>query len=458
MSQSQGLHKKLSLFALTWPLFIEISLHMLMGNVDVFMLSHYSDNAVAAVGVVNQVLSMVIVMFGFVAIGTGIVVSQHLGAGNRRKASEVAVVAMATNLVFGGLLSGGLLLFGTSILKAMSLPEELMKDALQFLGIVGGFVFIEAVLLAISSTVRSHGYTKDAMYVTLGMNVLNAIGSYLFVFGPFGLPVLGVTGVAISTATSRAIGLVVMFFLLRKRVGELPFRSLLSFPKDSLKSILKIGIPSAGEVLSYSTSQVMITYFISQLGTDALTTKVYTQNITMFVYLFAYSLAQATQIMVGHLVGAGQKEEAYRTCLRSLRIAVLVSLLTALVFALFRFPLLGIFTDNPTVISLGSTLFLLTILLEPGRTFNLVIITSLRAAGDAKFPVYMGILSMWGISVTLSYLLGIQWGLGLVGMWIAFSTDEWFRGLFMLWRWRSRKWQGMSLVQANETNKGSLQA
>ena len=87
MSKTQTT-KKLSLYALTWPLFIEISLHMLMGNADTLMLSQYSDDAVAAVGVANQLLSILIVMFGFVAMGSGIVVAQYIGANESRKASE----------------------------------------------------------------------------------------------------------------------------------------------------------------------------------------------------------------------------------------------------------------------------------------------------------------------------------------------------------------------------------
>jgi len=455
MSETQ---KKLSLFALTWPIFIEICLHMLMGNADTFMLSQYSDNAVASVGVANQVLNMVVVMFGFVAMGTGIVVAQHLGAGQPRKASEVAVVAMVTNLIFGGLLSLALLGFGESILRAMNLPLELMGDAKLYLGLVGGFVFIEAIMLAASATVRSHGFTKDAMYVTIGMNVLNVIGNYLFIFGPFGIPVLGVAGVALSTVVARGLGLVAMFVILYKRVGNLPFRCLLSFPTDALKSILRIGVPSAGENLAYSVSQMMITYIISGLGAQALTTKVYAQNIGMFIFLGSFAIAQATQIMVGHMTGARDYENAYRTCMRSLRIALGTAVGVAVLFALFRSQLLGIFTDDPAIIAMGGSLILLTLVLEPGRTFNLVIISSLKAAGDARFPVYMGILSMFGIAVTLSYLLGITAGLGLVGVWIAFAADEWFRGLFMLWRWRTRKWQKMSLIDKIDTKKATLQA
>jgi Na+-driven multidrug efflux pump len=102
---------KLSLFAITWPLFIEILLFMLMGNADTLMLSQYSDNSVAAVGVSNQILSMIIVMFGFIATGTAILVAQNLGAKREDQASEISVVSIGANLIFGLLLSAVVFFF-----------------------------------------------------------------------------------------------------------------------------------------------------------------------------------------------------------------------------------------------------------------------------------------------------------------------------------------------------------
>jgi putative MATE family efflux protein len=447
MREKQSI-KKLTLFALTWPIFIEILLHMLMGNADTLMLSQYSDESVAAVGVSNQILSMIIVMFGFVATGTTIVIAQHLGAKQEKEASEVAIVAISLNIVFGLFLSIILFVFGEFFLKAMNLPDELFNDALYYIRIVGGFSFIQALIMTIAAIVRSHGFTRDAMYVTIGMNIINVIGNYLFIFGPMGIPVLGVQGVAISTAVSRGLGLAVMVLLLFKRIDQpLPFKRFFTMPKEHIKNLLKIGIPSAGEHLSYNTSQLLITYFINMLGTQMITTKVYTQNIMMFIFLFAVAIGQGTQILIGYKVGAEKNEEAYQLCLKSLKISFVISLTLASLFSLFSESLFRIFTDNAEIIALGSTLIFLTIILEPGRTFNLVVINALRGAGDVKFPVYMGIASMWGISVPLAYLLGIHFGFGLVGIWIAFIVDEWFRGLIMLWRWRSRVWERMVFVK-----------
>ncbi|MCD8501799.1 MAG: MATE family efflux transporter [Bacillaceae bacterium] len=444
---------KLTLFALTWPLFIEILLHMLMGNADTLMLSQYDDSAVAAVGVSNQLVGFIIVMFGFIATGTSILIAQYTGAKKVEGANRIAVVSIAANLLFGLLLSTLLFTFATPILNAMNLPPELMDSSVMYLRIVGGFAFGQGLLMTVAAIVRSHGFTRDAMFVTVGMNVVNVIGNYFFIFGPFGFPVLGVPGVAISTTISRSLGLIVMLVVLFKRInGNLPFSYLLKgFPKEELKQLLKIGIPSAGEHLSYNTSQIAITFFItSYMGTMALTTKVYTQNVMMFILLFSIAIGQGTQILIGQYVGANKIDEAYKRCIKSLKIAIAVAICMAIILGIFSKQLLGIFTVNPDIIALGSTLILLTILLEPGRAFNLVVINALRATGDVKYPVYLGIASMWGVAVVVSYVLGVVFGLGLVGIWIAFICDEWLRGLLMLRRWKTRKWEKMIFIKADE--------
>ncbi|GAE93609.1 multi antimicrobial extrusion protein [Gracilibacillus boraciitolerans JCM 21714] len=444
--------KKLSLFALTWPIFIEILLHMLMGgNADTLMLSQYSDHSVAAVGVSNQVLSVVIVMFGFVAAGgASILVAQNLGAEQPKTAGKIAVTSISLNLWFSLALSIILFVFSDFILRLMDLPEELMDEASTYMNIVGGFMFIQALIMTVAAILRSYGYTKDTMYVTIGMNILNVIGNYFVIFGPYGFPVLGVEGVAYVTMFSRFIGFIILLFILVWRSNrQLPFSAFFRYEKKHVKSLMQIGIPSAGEQLSYNTSQMAITYFIAQMGTIALTTKVYVQNLMMFILLFSIAIGQGTQILIGHMIGgAGDMDKAYHRCVKSLKIAILISTIMAILFYSFSPTLLGIFTNDTTIIEKGMLLLLVTIILEPGRAFNLVVINSLRAAGDVKFPVVIGIASMWGgISVIFAWFFGIFLGLGLIGVWIAFIADEWLRGILMLRRWRSKIWMQKAFVK-----------
>ncbi len=134
-------------------------------------------------------------------------------------------------------------------------------------------------------------------------------------------------------------------------------------------------------------------------------------------------------------------EEANRSLLRSLRTGVGIALAGAIAVALAAPHILGTFTSDAAIVAGGTRLLWLGLLIEPGRVFNIVVIGSLRATGDAVFPVAMGAASMWLLWVPLAWVLSRHTPLGITGIWIAIVFDEWLRGLMMLARWRSRRWE-----------------
>lgn len=444
MSNKAG--ARFGILALSWPIFLESLFGMLLGTADTLMLSRVSDGAVAAVGVANQILTVVGLMFGFVTVGMGVVLNQWLGAGQLKDVDRISRTALTLNLLIGILFSVGLFVFAEKALLLFKLPDELLAEGSIYLSIVGSAVFMIAVNMALGTMLRCRGMVKEMMLISFGVNVIHVIGNYMVLMEPFGLPMLGVEGVAISTWVSRGIAVAAYLAICKRRL-EQPVRLVnpLRMKKKDLRLIFKLGIPSAGEHVSYNLSQVVITYLVTMLGAAALTTKIYTQNVTAFVFIFSMAIGQGTQIIVGHLIGQESKGEAHRSGVQYLKLAVLVSLGISLLLCLLADPLLGLFTSDPEIIRLGKLLMLLSVLLEPARASNMVLISCLNAAGDVKFPVITGLVSMWGISVPLAYVLGIVCGMGLTGIWIAFAVDEWVRSLIMLRRWQQRSWMRLNL-------------
>ncbi|MCY9662466.1 MATE family efflux transporter [Paenibacillus chondroitinus] len=447
-TQSTATWKKLSLFAITWPIFIDSVLRMMLGTADVFMLSRISDEVTGAVGLANEIIVFCILMFGFVGIGTSVAVAQNLGAGRAKEASRISALAITINLLFGIAVSIVLVVFGESIMQLMNLAPDQIAIAKKYLNLISAFIWVEALSYAVSSVLRSNGQTRDVMYVTLGVNVVHVVGNILLIFGNLGFPEWGVTGAAVSTVVSRLLGVIVLFVILYRRIPfPIRFKDYLSFDKRIVKQILSIGLPAAGEHLSWQSQYLMIVSFVNIIGQVALSTHVYVMNITNYFMALGMAIGMGTEIIVGHMVGAGEFKAAYHKLIRSLRMTFLLTFVVVGIASIFRKELLGLFTDNPEIIAIGSGILLLSVILEPGRTFNLVVINSLRAAGDARFPVAMGVLSMWGVAVPLAYWLGIHMHMGLLGVWIAFACDEWLRGLIMYLRWRSRVWESKALVK-----------
>ncbi|MTL47638.1 MATE family efflux transporter, partial [Turicibacter sanguinis] len=157
--------KRSSLFKLTWPIFIELVLQMLVGNVDQFMMSQYSENSVAAIGNVNTIMNFVTITFSIVTMAITIMVTQYLGSRNKEKVSEIYTVGIFTNLIFSLIISAGLFLGSDAMFNALKMPTELMADAKVYLNIVGGLIFLQALFMSFSAIFRSNGLMKQGMYV-----------------------------------------------------------------------------------------------------------------------------------------------------------------------------------------------------------------------------------------------------------------------------------------------------
>jgi len=433
--------QQLSLFAIAWPIFVEQSLRILIGTVDTFMVAHVSDGAVAALGVSNRLLVLALICFNFIGVGTSVVITHHLGAGDRKGAEGIATTALTVNAWIGLLASTAVYLFNAPILRLMQLPESLMVYAVPFLSMLGGTLFLEAINTSIGATLRAHAHTRDVMFVTVGQNVLNIVGNCLALFGFFGLPKLGVEGVALSGMISRVAASIALHCLLYHRLKlRLRAPDLLRLPMDRIKRILHIGLPAAGENMSYWVALLFVTSFVARLGPQKLATMSYCQQIQALVILFSLSLGLGTEIMVGRLIGAGDFEAAYHQLLHSLRTGLILCASGVVCLALAAPWLIGLFSTDPVIIQGGTLLLRICVVLEIGRVFNIIVINSLRATGDVRFPVQAGAVCMWLVWVPNAWFMGLHLGWGLVGVWISMTIDEWLRGVLMYRRWKNRRW------------------
>ena len=446
IQEPRSIRKNLARLAV--PIFIETLLIMMLGAVDTVMLSQYSDNSVAAVGVVNQLIMFAFLIFEVINIGTSVLCSQYLGARMHKNMVQVVGVSLILNLAFGLFVSAILHYGATFLLSMMGLRSELMEYGVSYMKIVGAFAFFQAISLTISASLRSANKAVYPMMVTVVVNILNIIGNYSLIFGKFGMPALGVEGAAISTAFARGVSMVILFVILfRKHIPRFPLSYFRPFPFVELKNLLKIGVPSAGENMSYSFSQVVLTYFINMLGNEALATRTYVVNIVMFVYLFAIAMAQGGAICIGHLVGERKLHAAYLLGKYVMRISILVSLVLSCIWALMGHTLFSWLTDNPEIIRLGTIILFIDVILEVGRAINIYATNALRATGDVNYPFYVGFVVQWSVAVGCGFLFGIHWGWGLVGMWCAFVLDENLRGIIFVQRWNSLKWTKKGFVK-----------
>ncbi len=436
------------LLILAGPMFLELFLNTMLNNVDTLMLSHFDEYAVGAVGNANTIMFMMNILFNVIATATSVVVAQYLGARLYDKMNMIYTLAVVVNLVIGVFLSGLFCVANPLIMDFLHVSEQMRPYSMIYIYIVGGGGFLTAVFNVMLQILRCNGHTRIGMWVTFAINLINIGGNYLFLYGPLKGMNMGVAGVAISTVTARFIavaGLLAFFYM--TGTGKLSLRYLIPFPGRLLGRMIKIGLPSGGENLTYNLYQTTLLSFVNTMGNDSVNARAYCNSLIAFAMIFSNACAMSTQIITGHLVGAGKSDEAYKRVFKTLRTSMPITIALASINAVFCSYTLRFFTENANIIALGQAIMIADIFVETGRCLNMTFVSSLKAAGAYIFPLIIGIVCNWGLGLTTGYLAGIVFGVGVAGVYAGTAVDELIRGLIVMYYWYKKKWLGKSVIE-----------
>lgn len=436
-----------SMFRLVWPIFIEMILTMMVGSMDQYMVKNYSENAVGAIGNANQILNLLLIMFSIISMSTTILVAQYIGSNNRKKLSVLYTLSITVNLVISLVISIIILFFAGAIFDFMKVPEEIVGYATSYIQWVGGFIFLQGIIATFSAIFRSNRMMKETMIISVFINMVNLLFNFLLINGYGPLPQLGVTGAALATNISRMVGVVMFLCLFIKKFDtKLSLKLLRPFPKVELSKLLGIGLPSGGESLSYSMAMTYIMKTVNTFGTFVINTKVLSSTFAWFSFMYASAVGQASQVVIGNYMGAGEVHKVDKRVMKTLRSAILVSIAISVTMFLASDLLFGLFSTDPKVLALGKKIMFIEIFLEIGKSSNITLVRSLQATGDTKFPTLIGIISMWLVAVGLGFFLGVVCDLGLVGLWIGMALDEDIRAIIFIIRWKQGKWKNIRLA------------
>ncbi|CAH1214052.1 putative FMN/FAD exporter YeeO [Paenibacillus plantiphilus] len=445
MAKGNVQHEKLrqetpAIWALTWPIMVEMMLQFMLGTADTLMVSRISDDAVAVVGIANQFFNAVVILFTLICGGAGILISQKLGSGRAADARKIGVMSVALTAIIGIGVSVLLATSSHTFASILQVPDDLKEMSYTYLSIVGGGIILLALNLSLSSAVRSTGDTRSPMYVSIGMNILHIVLNYAFIFGAFGFPQWGLFGIAISTVISRFVALLFQYWMFRNAFGTpIVLREFVSFNRKLLKEIVKIGWPLSMNGASWTISQVVLFSMVASMGQLPLAARTYMNTMESFAFLFGWSLALAVQIQIAHLYGANKLKEAYYSAYRVLGFGILIVLANTLLLILFRSPIITTFTDDEWIIEMVVALLWLNLALQPGKMLNMALGQSLNAIGDGRYVMMTALTSMWIIAVGLAFVLGIGLEWGLYGIYVGMILDEYTRGILCFFRWRKHR-------------------
>ncbi|MBT2289009.1 MATE family efflux transporter [Paenibacillus albidus] len=435
------------MIALFLPLLIDQAFVVGLNLVNTAMISSSGVAAVSAVSMIDSLNIFLISVFIAVSTGGTVVVAQYKGSGNELMVSKAAAGAVSSVSLmalciglFGIILHNPLLqlLFGSASPEVMDHARTyLIGSSVSYLGI--------AVVEAVCGALRGIGRTTASLYLSLIMNLLYVALNFVFINGLN----MGVLGMTLSVNIARYIGAACALYYLFRLDSSLhiKLRDLLLLNWSMLKKIMFIGLPFAAEQMFFNGGKILTQIFIVSLGTYAIATNAIVSSLAGVMQIPANALSLTLITVVGQCMGGRQVQDARKFVKSFLVLSSASFVLMGVLILPFFYPLVSLFHPPAEIVGdIFIVLLINTIAQIPLWSASFITPSALRAAGDSKFTSMVSMLSMWLFRVVLGYLLGIVFGFGIIGVWLAMNIEWGIRGTIFLKRFYGDKWVRHRLI------------
>ncbi len=427
------------IWTLAWP--IAGSNFLLRGAVivDTAMVGRLGAAALAGIGIAQIPVFLAMAVERGLGIGGQVLVAYHTGANEPDRRLKVARAVVALSLMSAVVVAAFLWLISPPICRWMSAGDAMLAEALAFLQVYYVVFVFSGMFYVFSAIFQGAGDTKTPLYVTIGVNVLHVLMSYLFIFGKHGFPDLGVRGAALSMGVSELMGTVVLAVIATRRGLWNPGIKGLSW--GASKAVTRIGGPTVMERLLVNGMQGIYTRLLTGFGTAAIAAHRIGIDIEAIAFLPALGFGQAATTAVGQRLGAGDPEGARRAGWVTAQAALIFMGVLGLTYYFFAEEWMRLFTPDPEVIALGVRFMTVAAFIQVPLSFAIVVAGALRGAGETRWVMSMPIVGGWLVRLPLGYLLGYVMGFGIMGVWWTMFLDWLIRGSLISLKFKFAKFR-----------------
>lgn len=427
---------------LALPAVGEQLLNTAVGLVDTFLVGHLGAASIAAVSISNQIVMLAHVLIAAIATGSTALIARAVGGEDAALANRTA----NQSILVGALVGLGATLVAVPLapqaVRLMGAADDALPLGATYLSIVSYTFLLSTWMLVGLACLRGAGDTMTTMRTMLLVNAINIVVAAALIYGLFGLPKMGVAGSAIGAAVARSVGgLVVLVMLWRGRAGLRISPRAMRPDLATIRRILRIGIPTGIEQLLFRLADMSYFRVVTSLGTAACAAHAVALNAQSLSFAPGFGFSIAATTLVGQGLGAGEPKRAEADGYLVFRIAGTVMGTLAAVYFLFSRQIMGFFTSDPEVITLGAGPLRLVALAQPILAASMVFSGSLRGAGDTRFPMLSNGVGVFVVRFGLATLFVQVLGWGLMGAWYALGLDWALRGLLNYLRFRSGVWK-----------------
>jgi len=431
-----------SVLTLALPVTVSSLLLRAEGIVAVFLVGGLGAESIAAVGLGQLLAFIATTLVSGISVGANVITAQMWGARRHRDVGQAARHFLWLSVAVSLLLTGFGLLLNEHAMGLLGVEPGVIRLALPYSTLIFILIPFSVLLQVLSAILQGTGDTKTPMHAMIGVNLIHVAIAYPLIYGRWHFPAMGISGAAIAVGFAEAVGTAYLLYRCRPLLhGPNHIRP------ELLRALWRVGAPVSGERIVQQTGILVYTKIVLLYGTAAYAAHQVGLSIESLSFLPGYGFAIAAATMVGQSIGAGKYTRAKLENWEANRLASLVMAMMGAVFFFFPYVLLRAFTDDETVIELGTVFLKIVALLQVPLALTMVLAGSLRGAGDTHFIMVATTIGMWAVRVPLAIVAGLWLELEVLYVWLAMIADWTLRMGLMVWRYRSERWKTIQVIR-----------
>lgn len=444
---------------LAWPTVLEQILQTAVQYVDTAMVGRISPLATAAVGCTTTINWLINSSIAALSIGFLAYISRELGAKNTENAKRAAAQAVFITLITGVFFTVAALSLAKFVPAWMHANEEIRSDAAAYFFILYTPMLLRTAVIIFGTCLRAAGDTKSPLRVNVVVNLVNIVLNFLMIYPSrtmhiFGAEICvygagwGVRGAAIASAIAFAVGGVGMTISMFKNKSISPAGHSFKPKAEILKPCLKVALPCFLQRFGTSFGYVAFASMINDLGTTAIAAHSIANTAESAFYIPGYGMQTAAGTLSGNCYGAGDKARMRRLSRMLIVIEILLMVVSGAALFFCARGLMGIFTADQDVITLGATVLRMVAVTEPAYGMAVILEGIFQGVGDTKSCFVYNIIGMWGVRILGTYICLKYFGLGLTSAWACMIAHNILLCTLLTVRYLRGRWNPLNRLDA----------
>ena len=430
------------LFGLALPVVVQNLLSAAVNSADVVMLNYVGQDAISSVSLASQYASILFMVYYGLGTGATMLCAQYFGKGNMRAIQVVEGIAMRFSLAISAAFAALTFFVPDRLMQIFTNDPALIALGSDYLRVMSVTYLCWGVIEVYLSVLRSIGRVTVCMVLNIVAFALNVLLNAVFIFGLFGAPRMGVTGVAIATAISRVVELCgCVLVSLRSRDIKLNPAYMFVRSRELFGDFVRLSLPALGNDIVWGVGFSMYSVILGHMGSDVVAANSLVSVVRNLGTITCFALASAGGILLGKVIGENRAEDARRNARQLVRLT-LISGVCGGVLILLLTPFVMRYADlSPASMGYLQVMLLINSVYIIGPALNTTLIAGVfRAGGDSRFGFFCDILDMWCYAVPLGFIAAFALKLPVLWVYVLLCTDEFVKLPFVLRHYRSGKW------------------